>query len=204
MQKSVILRYKTSQIRLITNKNGDCIMSEIKVTRRDQIKELIETGEFTKKEIAEKLEIKESGVSSQLTYLRWMGFFIIWDEDKKLSFVDEDGYAAWEAEKKTNRKTPASTSKKTPQEQFDGLTKTIGNQEKTLAKWEDKLSLLNDEDQTDGTLIPEAEANITLLQIKIQRNQAKLEDVDMDEVAETEDEAPEAPEEVEDADEELL
>lgn len=174
-------------------------MSEIKVTRRDQIKELIETGEYTKKEIAEKLEIKESGVSSQLTYLRWMGFFIVWGEDKKLSFVDEDGYAAWEVEKKSNKKAPASTSKKTPKEQFDGLTKTISNQEKTLAKWEDKLSLLNDEVQTDETLVPEAEANITLLEIKIQRNQAKRSEVDMDAV-EAEDVEPE----VEVANEELL
>ena len=175
-------------------------MAELKQNRREQIKELIETGELSKKEIAEKLSIKESGVSSQLTYLRWMGFFIIWDADKKLSFTDEDGYAAWEEEKKAGRKPKKSVSTKTPQEQYNALIKTVEKQEKSLAKWQDKLSLLSDEDQLDSTLIPEAEANITLLEIKISRNKARLAEVDMDEVVDIEPPV----EEVEDADEELL
>ena len=156
-------------------------MADAKLNRRDQIKELIQTGDYTKKEIAEELGIKESGVSSQLTYLRWMGFFITFDDDKKLNFVTEEEYAAWEAEKKANRKTKVSVSKKTPLEQYNGLAKTISSQEKSLATWEDKLSLLEAEDQTDDTLIPEASANITLLGIKIQRNQAKLDALDVSE-----------------------
>ena len=163
-------------------------MAETKINRRDQIKELINTGEYTKKEVAAEIGIKESGVSSQLTYLRWMGNFIIWDENKKLSFTDEAGYSAWETANKAGAKAK-SVSTRTPAEQFAALGKTITNQKATLAKWVDKLGLLQAEKQEDPTLLPEAEANITLLEIKLGRNEDKLatldfalEDADVEEV----------------------
>jgi len=155
-----------------------------KINRRDQIIELIETGAMTKAEIAEKIGIKVTGVSSQLTYLRWMGKFIIFDaETKILSFTDEDGYAEWEAEKKSNRKTKSTTTR-TPQEQFDAVTKTIASQIKLKTKWESKLDLMQAEDYVveDDTLIPEAEANITLLGIKLIRNEEKLADINVDDL----------------------
>ena len=169
-------------------------MAETKISRRDQIKELIETGDFTKKEIAAKIGIKDSGVSSQLTYLRWMGFFITFNEDKKLNFTTEEGYAEWEATKKAGRKTKVSVSKKTPQEQYVALEKTIKSQTKSLAVWADKAGLLAAEDQEDETLLPEANANITLLGIKLGGNQVKFdalevpEEDEVDEVDEVEEE----------------
>ena len=173
-----------------------------KPNRREQLIERIKTGKMTKADIAEDIGIKVSGVSSQMTYLRWMGHFIIWDEDKKLSFTDEEGFNAWEAAKKAGRKS-VSKSTRTPQEQFDALTKTIASQTKSLAKWEKKLKLMEAEDYEveDDTLIPEAQANITLFEIKIQRNEDKLAAINMDDVEEVEEDVAE---EVNDEDEELL
>jgi len=163
-------------------------MAEAKLNRREEIKKLISTGEFTKKEIAAEIGIKETGVSSQLTYLRWMGNFIIWDEDKNLQFTDEDGYNTWEAAKKADRKT-VSVSKKTPKEQFVALSKTVVTQEKGLGKWIDKVNLLEAEPAEDDTLLPEAKAQVVLLEIKIERNQDKLAVLDFDEDAEIDESA---------------
>ena len=177
-------------------------MAKAKVSRRDQIVEMIEKGTMTKIEIAEELGIKVSGVSSQLTYLRWMGKFIIFDKETKImAFTDEDGFAEWEAAKAAGR-TTKSKSNRTPQEQFEAYTKTLATQAKSLAKWENKLSLMTEDDYEveDETLIPEAEANVTLLGIKIQRNEDKLAAINMDDVSD----ATEEVEEVNDEDEELL
>ena len=169
-------------------------MAETK-PRREQIKEMIDTGNFTKKEIATEIGIKDSGVSSQLTYLRWMGNFIIWDKDKKLSFTDEEGFLAWQDANKAGRKTK-SVSRRTPQEAYEATMKTISSQNKQLTKFENKVELLKAEPSDDDTLLPEAEAQIVLLNIKLQRNEAKLAEIDMTKVADEE------VEEVVDADEE--
>jgi hypothetical protein len=167
-----------------------------KINRRQQVIDAITTGEMTKKEIAEQIGVKESGISSQMTYLRWMGYFIIFDDDKKLSFTDEAGFADWEADKKANRKTK-STSTKTPAEQHATLTKTIANQEKAMAKFVDKQTLLADEEDADEDTVNEVDANITLLDIKIRRNEAKLDNIDLSD-------EPDAEPEPDDEDEELL
>jgi len=152
-------------------------MSE-KVNRREQVKELIETGEYTKAEIAAKLEVKDASVSSQMTYLRWMGHFIVADENKKLRFCTEDEYNAQQEVVLANRKAKASTSAKTPQEQADALAKTLKTQRAAYAKAQAKVDQVNAdiaEDPDDEELVElkeEADANATLLRIKIKRNEA--------------------------------
>ena len=138
---------------------------------RIKVQELIETGKFTKIELAEELGTKVASISSNMTYLRWGGNFIIWDADKKLSFTDEEGYDAWETDRKANSKSKASESKLSPQELHDKLTKTIATQNKALNRWDKKVDA---GPQDDDTILREAEANVVLLVIKIARNQAKL------------------------------
>ncbi len=151
-----------------------------KTNNRIRVQQLIETGNYTKKEIAEELDLTVASVSSNMTYLRWGGNFIIWNEDKKLSFTDEAGFDAWEAAKKSSRK--GAVSKLTAQERFDKLTKTIASQTKTLSKWEAKAEALADDPQEDETLLPEAEAQVVLFGIKVARNQAALDAIDMSDV----------------------
>lgn len=149
-------------------------MSE-KVNRREQVSELIKEGVYTKAEIAEKLGVNASSVSSQMTYLRWMGNFIIADADKKLSFCTAEEAEAVAAAAKANKKV---TESKDPQTRANALAKTIANQNKQLVAAEAKLakvtSDLNEEPEDDQLieLHAEANANVVLLRIKIKRNMA--------------------------------
>ncbi len=157
-------------------------MTDKKVTKRELVKAEIEAGGKTKIEIAEALEMSVASVSSQMTYLRWMGLFIKYDEEKVLSFVTEEEFDAWQAELKANRKT-TSVSNKTPEEQASAVAKTLKNQNAALARWDKKLddaNLMLDEDEDDEEAIEfkaESEANIVLLKIKIRRNETKAADL---------------------------
>lgn len=148
------------------------------ISKREQVKALIDEGGYTKKEIAEKLEMSESSVSSQMTYLRWQGNFITYDEDKVLSLVSEEEFNEWDEARKANRKS-GPTSTKTPEEQAVAVAKTIKTQEKQLANWEKKAADIKAalEDEPDNEeleeLSQEADANIVLLGIKLKRNKAK-------------------------------
>ncbi len=153
-----------------------------KVNRREQVKELIEAGQWTKAGIAEQLGVKTSSVSSQMTYLRWMGFFIIADEEKVLHFCTEVEAAAHQEKLSAKRKTKSTTTR-TPLEQAEAIAKTIKSQKAALKKWTEKVTLIkadldsapDDDDLTD--LRDEAEANITLLGIKLKRNTQKALDL---------------------------
>jgi len=149
--------------------------------RREQVAELIEEGAHTKAEIAEALDISPASVSSQMTYLRWMGHFIKYDDNKVLSFCSEDEHAAWQAELAANRK--GKTSARTPEEQAEATYNTIQRQETQLSNWQKKLAQIeadiqdDPEDEQLDEFKREAEANITLLEIKLSRNRAKQEDL---------------------------
>ncbi|MDA3808614.1 MAG: hypothetical protein PF440_11970 [Thiomicrorhabdus sp.] len=171
---------------------------------RFKVADLIEEGLYTKVEIAEKLETKVASISSNMTYLRWGGKFIIWDADKKLSFTDELGFDEWTAANKTNSKGSKAESKLTPAEQHAKLTKTIATQSKQLVNWQKKVKAGA---QDDETILPEAEAQVTLFGIKILRNQAKLDalgDVEVEEDESVEGSDDQVDETLEDAEDELL
>ena len=152
------------------------------VNRREQVKELINAGTFTKAEIAEQLDVNPASVSSQMTYLRWMGNFIIADpETKALSFCTEEESNAHQNLIKASRKSKTAAASKDPQETANALAKTLRNQraqyKKALAKCAQVDADLADEPD-DMELIEikeEADANATLLRIKIKRNEAKAE-----------------------------
>jgi len=150
-----------------------------KTNKRSLITELIKTGNYTKAEIAAEIGMKVAGVSSQLTYLRWMGNYIAWDAEKKLQFVDADAYAAWEASRSANTKKAKtkSESTRTPSAQIEALEKTMAKQSTDLKRWEDKLQLI-EADNLGEDLATEAQANITLLTIKMGRNAARLEELE--------------------------
>ena len=161
---------------------------ETKETRQDQVKELIEKGGFTKKAIADALGVPVNSVSSQLTYLRWKGNFIMTDPDTKvLSFVTEEEMQAHEAAVKTARAAKASSaSAKTPQERANALAVTIKRQETQFAGFLTKISQIEADMLKDGEagkpedeelveLLEEAKANATLMRIKIKRNKALAE-----------------------------
>jgi hypothetical protein len=171
-------------------------MSEEKtMNRREQVAELIKEGTYTKAEIAEMLEVTTASVSSQMTYLRWMGNFIKYDENKVLSFCTEDEYNSWKEELEANRKT--KTSARTPEEQAEAVYNAIQRQEVQLANWRKKLTQIVDDLQADpddaqlDEFKREAEANITLLEIKISRNETKQADLpDYEPPAEEDDNEP--------------
>jgi len=174
-------------------------------SQRELVKELIETGEYTKAAIAEKLDMSAGSVSTQMTYLRWMGLFIATNpETKILTFCSQEEFEAMEAEKKAKAKTK-TTSIKAPQERYDAVVKTIANQEKALEKWQTKVTdaqaVLEDHPDDEDVLLSlkEAEAMVIVTEVKLARNNklmdelANLEEVDTtpaeeDEAVEPEDE----------------
>lgn len=153
-----------------------------KPNRREQVRELIEQGVYTKAQIAEMIGVSSASVSSQMTYLRWMGNHIRYDKEKILSFCTEEEYNNWQAELEANRKSK-STAARTPEEQAKAVAKAIERQTKQLATWNKKLEQITADLQAepdDEELLEyeaEANANITLLEIKIKRNNAKAADL---------------------------
>jgi len=179
-----------------------------KINRREQVKELIATGEFTKAEIATKLEVSAASVSSQMTYLRWMGNFIKYDADKKLAFCTEEEYTAWQESLNANRKTKTAAAR-TPEEQAKATFVAGKRHESALAGWQKKLDQITKDleaDSDDEALLEleaEAQASITLLQIKIKRNAARASELpdyvpgdDTPEVSDADVDAPEGDEEL--------
>lgn len=150
------------------------------VNRREQVQALIQTGNFTKAEIAAELGVNAPSVSSQMTYLRWMGNFIISDpETKKLRFCTEEEYNAQQELASASRKAKSAGSNKTPQEQANALAATIAKQEKEYAKSVAKVAQI-EKDLVDEPgdadlleLLEEAKANEVLLRLKLKRNKAK-------------------------------
>lgn len=153
-----------------------------KVNRRDQVKELIEKGTMTKQQIAAAIDVSPASVSSQMTYLRWMGHFIKYDDNKILSFCTEDEYNAWQEDLTAKRKT-TSANARTPEEQAKATHTTIKRQESQLTNWQTKKEAIEKdlaeepEDEELLELLAEADANIVLLTIKLKRNKAKAEEL---------------------------
>ena len=154
-------------------------MSEDKAQpKREQVLELLKEGGYTREEIAAKLGMSAGSVNSQFTYLRWMGNFIVYDENKKLSIVTEQEYNDWEAAKAANKKSPAAA--KTPEETYNALQKSLATDQKNLAAWAVKFQTANEaweqdtenEELTDNKT--EAAAMVTLLNIKVKRAAAKF------------------------------
>lgn len=149
--------------------------------KRDQVLALLQdpTVKYTREELAIKLQTTVASISSQFTYLRWMGNFIIFDENKKLSLVSQAEYEAWAAARsaKAGKKATATRS---PEAQAVALAKTVAGQEKQLATWAAKLEQVVKDlvaEPVNETLLElqtEARANVDLLTIKIKRNKAKL------------------------------
>jgi len=152
------------------------------VPKRDQVKALIEKGGYTREMIANELGMSVASVSSQFTYLRWMGNFIIFDDDKKLSMATEGEFNAWTAAKaaKAGTKKTAAASAKTPAEQYKALAKQIGTEKKQLDTWKAKLAVIEKdvaampEDAELHEMHAEATAMAVLLNIKVSRNEKKL------------------------------
>lgn len=166
-------------------------------TKRDQVLEMLNEGTFTREQIAEKLGMPVASVSSQFTYLRWMGNYIIYDNNKVVKTATKEEYDTWVAERAANKKT-GKASTRDPQDQANALAKSLGNWKKSLASWKGKLKKVNVDlnDMPDDAelqeLCDEAAANITLLNIKIRRGEKKA--LTLPEPLDEIDETPEAEE----------
>lgn len=158
-------------------------MSDEKVAKRDQVLAMLREGKHTREQIATTLGMSTASVSSQFTYLRWMGNYIVADATTKIvSLATETEFAAWEAARESNRKTKttASTSTKSPAEQYDSAKKAVEATTKQLAAWTAKLEQAEKDlaAETDNELIrelyEEAQAMVTLTTIKLRRQQVKF------------------------------
>lgn len=167
------------------------------MTKRDQVLEMLNEGTFTREQIAEKLGMPVASVSSQFTYLRWMGNYIIYDDNKVVKTATKEEYDTWVAERAANKKT-GKASTRDPQDQANALAKSLGNWKKSLASWVSKNAKISHDlgDMPDDVelqeLKDEAEANITLLTIKIRRGEKKA--LTLPEPLDEIDETPEAEE----------
>lgn len=159
-------------------------MSDEKVAKRDQVLAMLREGKHTREQIATTLGMSTASVSSQFTYLRWMGNYIVADAATKIvSLASETEFAAWEADRAANRKTKtttSATSTKSPAEQYDSAKKAVEATTKQLTAWAAKLEQAEKDlaAETDNALIrelyEEASAMVTLTTIKLRRQQVKL------------------------------
>jgi hypothetical protein len=151
---------------------------EKELTKREQVWNLIEKGTYTKAMMAEELNISEASVASQFSYLRLMGRTFLLDTETKIyATCTQEEWDAFEAEKATRKAAGPAAAKLTPTERLAKVNKTIANQEKQYANLEAKLPGILEvyeqdpcEENEDFKL--ECEANMTLLIIKLKRNQA--------------------------------
>lgn len=153
-------------------------MAEKELGKKELVKQLIGEGEHTKAEIAAKLSMSTASVSSQMTYLRWMGNFIVYDEKKILSLVTEEEYKEWQATLQANKK-PKIT--KTPEQLAKQAVKSLAKLKTSLASWELRLDKADENEAIDDMeeFQAEASANIVLLEIKIKRAMAAIAKADV-------------------------
>ena len=153
-------------------------MAAEKKNRRAAVEALINEGIYTKQEIADAIGTTVANVSSQMTYLRWMGKFIITNESKQLFFCSEEQAEARAEEQRAKQKGKAASAR-TPEQQAEVTHKTLKRQQASLETWKAKVVTLTNElaeepdDEALTELLAEANANALLLEIKIKRNAAK-------------------------------
>lgn len=155
-------------------------MSEkVEVSKREQVLAMLKEGVHTREQIATALSMSVASVSSQFTYLRWMGNYITYDANKVMSLATKEEYDVWAASREGQAKK-AAVSKKTVEEQTALLGKTIETQTKQLSTWALKLNKINDDlkampdDEELTDMRDEAGANVVLLGIKLKRNKKRL------------------------------
>jgi len=149
-------------------------------TKREQVKDLIAEGGHTKADIAEALEMSVSSVSSQMTYLRWMGNNIVYNEDKVLSLVTVEEFEAWQATRaaRTTEGRAKKASTKSPEEQMAAVTRTLKGAMTALNNWEARIVKTTEDNIEDfEEFTAESSANVVLLEIKIKRAEAKIEEL---------------------------
>lgn len=120
-----------------------------KSTKRDRIHDLIKMGIYTKKEIAQQLEMTVGSVAVHMTHLRWLGHFIVYDIDSKiLKLTTEKEYARWVP----RRKMPP-----TLEDQILKLHQKWRRIAKAQIKWQqktdDELKTMSDEMEKDAQII---------------------------------------------------
>lgn len=128
------------------------------------------------------LETKPGNVSSQMTYLRWQGNFIVTEpETRILKFVTEDEFKVFEDANATAKASKKATTSKSPQERADALVGTITKQKAALIKAEERVTQIEKDlalEPTDEELIEMlelAKAERVILANKLKKNIALAE-----------------------------
>lgn len=145
--------------------------------KREQVKDLIAEGVHTKAQIADNLSMSAASVSSQMTYLRWMGNNIIYSAEKILSFVTADEFTEWKDAQAATKKVK-KVSTKAPADQLKAAEKSLKGAITALNNWEIRVEKTTAEDIEDfEEFTAESSANIVLLGIKIKRATARVEEL---------------------------
>lgn len=138
--------------------------------KRKEILDLIAEGKYTKKEIADRVEVKPAGVSSQMTYLRWMGHNIEIIDGVYKTLTDEEA-TAFAASKPTKK---SNGSKGHPIYKAWRALKARAKAQESLAKLQE-TELPED---TVDIFVEEHDAKMIVLEARIYRNGIILEDLD--------------------------
>lgn len=137
--------------------------------KRKEILDLIAEGKYTKKEISDRVEVKPAGVSSQMTYLRWMGYNIEIIDGVYRVLTDEEA-AAFAASKPTKK---SNGSKGHPIYKAWRALKTRAKAQESL----DKLREIELPEDTVDIFIDEHNAKMIILEARIYRNNIILENL---------------------------
>ena len=135
--------------------------------KRKQILNLVEEGKHTKQEIADALEMKMAGVSSQFTYLRWGGYNVAIVDGVCQLLSDED-YAAMKSKKKSKAKAVS----KLP------FVERVRRAFQAKARAEKRIETLKAQELAEGledVFVEEHAAKVTIEEAKVRRNEITLE-----------------------------
>lgn len=105
-------------------------MSEVKLTKREIIKNTIEAGGATLETLLEAADTTAKAINSQFSILRLIGHFPVKDGDGVYSLVDKDTWDSILAERKANAKT--AKSEKTPEEIYEQALERLRRAKRSL------------------------------------------------------------------------
>ena len=155
------------------------------MAKRDIILAEIEKGGATRESLMAAADVNDKGLSSQLTYLRWMGKCPMKQEDGTFKIVSAE---EWEAHKAASG--TGFGAAKTPAERLTAATKRVGRASSALDNCKKRLDA-NPDDKLNQLNFEKAKLELQISEILESRAQAEVDALPDEEPVASDDEATE-------------
>jgi len=112
---------------------------------REKIKEMIESGTYTRKMIQEELGLSAASLATNFSYLRMMGFYpIVAEENKESGILSLTDKETWDTMKAASAGARSTAAAKTPKERYEALDKRLTRVSKALKLAADRAAANED------------------------------------------------------------